>query len=684
MWKLSCVGLAVAAVLAASPHFPDAVQERAFAREAAPRAKPGAPAGAGVRANTPAPAAGVQKPQAAQPVPRHDLVVTATRLETPAREVASSVTVIAGTDLEKTKKPTVFEALGEVCGLAAIRNGGPGSASSVFIRGANSEHLLVLLDGVEVNDPINPSRSFDFAHLTLDNVDRIEVLRGPQSTLYGSDAMGGVINILTKKGRGAPRVTLATQGGSYGTFHSTADLGGSAGVLDYALGLSHFTTRGFSAASSAFPGNSEKDGYRNLGLSGRLGLTFKDGFEAVLLVRTTAAKTDLDNFGGPGGDDPNAAQDYASLFLRGQVRGLLAEGRWEQKLGFSFIHSNRTLDNPVDVLHPYDSERGTFQGRILRIDWQNNVFVHPSHTITFGADLAREQGDSDYRSTSLWGPYESPFPKQTADDLGFYVQDQIKIGGLFFAAAGVRIDRHSRTGTSLTYRLAPALVFDATRTKLKASLGTGFKSPSLYQLYAPATFYGPVGNTALKSEESLGWDVGIEQSLFDGALAAGLVYFRNDFRNLVDFDFSRGYVNIGRARTRGLELSAEGRFRDEVSWRASYTRLEAGDLDAGINLPRRPSDKFAARIDLEFLKAWAIDVSAVYTGARRDLDYSGWDARDVTLAGYLLLDGVLSFNAGRDTQVFVRLDNILGAKYETVFGYGTPGFSAYAGVRVGL
>lgn len=615
---------------------------------------------------------------------QHEIVVTATRIETPARELASSVTVITRADLERSNRPTVLEALRDVMGLAVIQNGGPGSSSSAFLRGANSEHLLVLLDGVEVNDPINPSRSYDFAHLSVDNVERIEILRGPQSTLYGSDALGGVINILTRKGQGKPRLTFSSQGGSYKTLANAVDLGGSSGRVNYAFGLSQFSSAGISAASTGYAGNTEKDGYRNLDLSGRVGIALGHNFEADFIARSVAARTDLDNFGGSGGDDPNSIQDYRSTFLRGQVRGLFLENRWEQKLGFSFITSRRDHKNPIDSEHPFDSEKGTFKGGLLKLDWQNNVFLHPSNTLTFGADIAREQGESTYTSFSIWGPYESDFPRRTADAAGLYVQDQLKIAERFFATVGARLDHLSRAGTALTYRLAPAYFLAATQTKFKATLGTGFKSPSLYQLYAPGTFWGPIGNERLKPEESRGWDLGIEQYFLNGTVVAGITYFRNDFRNLIDFDFSQGYINIGRARTRGLEISGEVRSSENLRLRTSYARLDARDMDSGAELLRRPRDKFTAQVDWTFLRDWTADLTAVYTGRRADKDFSAWVTRDVALPGYWRLDAALSWAVLSKARLFLRFDNILDAKYETVFGYGTPGFSVYGGFKIGL
>ena len=517
----------------------------------------------------------------------HEIVVTAARLETPLIEIASAVTVITREDLERTRPASVLDALRDTPGLGLVRNGGPGAASSIFVRGANSEHVLVLLDGVPLNDPINPSRSFDLAHMTLDGVERIEILRGPQSTLYGSDALGGVINILTARGMGKPAVTLRARAGSLGTLAGGLDVRGSAGAFRYDLSASRESTEGVSAASSAYAGNTERDGYRNWTLAGRAGLVLAGGTEIDLIVRGVSARTDLDAFGGPHGDDPNSIQDYRSGFVRAQIRTLGAGGRWESKAGFAYIRSIRENDNPADGDHPFDSETARYRSARIRADWQNNLFLRPGHTLTAGAELEREVGDSAYFSESLWGPYASVFSSRRADRAGLFVQDRFRLGRAFFATAGLRLDAHGRSGTSLTFRLAPAFLIEKTGTKLKATLGSAFKAPSLYQLYAPETFWGPVGNEHLLPEESLGWDAGVEQTLAGGAVLLGVSFFQSDFRNLIDYDFSRGYINIGRARTSGWEVTAEARPAERLSLRLGYTRLAAEDLDAGVSLLRR-------------------------------------------------------------------------------------------------
>jgi len=616
---------------------------------------------------------------------RHDIVVTATKVETPAREVASSLTVITGPELVRTRRSTVFEALRDIVGLSVVQNGGPGGAASVFIRGANNEHTLVLLDGVALNDPINPSRSYDLAHLSLNLVERVEILRGPQSPLYGSDAMGGVINIITRRERGRPRFTLSGSSGSHGTAGADFGLSGSSGRTEFSLGLSASRTSGVSAASVDYPGNTEKDGYRNVSLTGRLGYALKENLSLEVMVRSVAARSEIDLFGGPYGDDPNDVQDYGSTMARALVRGFLLGQRWEQTLSVSWIGSRRGIENPADDLHPQSSESGTYESGLVNVAWQNNFYLSPSQTLAAGLEVRGERGRSRYVSADPGGAYESAFPSETAWAGGLYVQDQWKVRDTFFLTAGARLDRHSRTGTALTYRLAPALVVGRAGTKLRATLSTAFKSPSLYQLFAPPTAWGPIGNPGLRPERVTGWDAGLDQDLFGARIRLGLTYFSGSFRDLIDFDYLLGYVNIGRAATSGLEVTLDSRPLGPdrpFTARASYTRLSARDEDSGEALLRRPRDKFAAELGTRLLGRLDVLLSVLAVGARADRDYSAYPYPTVELPAYALVNAVLSTSVSKSLDLFLRLDNILGARYEMVWGYGTYGFAASAGFRL--
>lgn len=613
---------------------------------------------------------------------RHEIVVTATRIEIPAREAASSITVISREDLEMMKIATVLEALQDVLGVYIIQYGPVGGTGSVSLRGANAEHTLVMLDGVELNDPISPSRSYDLAHLSIANIERIEILRGAQSTLYGSDALGGVINIITKQGRGNPQAHFLSLGGSYGTFLNSAEFGGSSDTFHYALAASYFRSNGFSAASTSYEGNEEKDGYSNLTISGKAGYSLRKNIELDLTWRTLKTKSEIDNFGGAYGDDPNNTQLYNAFILKGQIRHLFLQNRWEQKINLSYLKYHREYDNPTDAAHIFDSDQSKFESQQWKLDWQHNLFLDEKNTLTFGLEHQQELGQSDYYSESILGPYSSLFPLKKARNTGIYVQDQIRWADRFFATVGVRLDHHTQSGQAVTFRVAPAYFLQQTGTKFKASYGTGFKSPSLYQLYAPETTWGPVGNRTLQAERSTGWDVGIEQSLFLNKLGLGFTYFASDYRNLIDFDYVQGFTNISRASSRGAEFFLQARLNNSLHFNASYTRIEAKDKVTNQYLLRRPKHKFAARANCDFSRKAHLTLSLIHMGKSEDMDWSGWISRRVVMPSYTLLNASFAYDMLHKVQIFLKSENLLDEEYETVKGYGTAGFSLYGGLKV--
>lgn len=613
---------------------------------------------------------------------RHHIVVTATRIETPAKEIATSVTVITRQELENTKKTTLVEALQEVLGISILQSGPVGSSASLMLRGANSEHTLVMIDGVEVNDPITPARTYDLAHIRVESIERVEILRGPQSTLYGSDAMAGVVHIITQKGQGKPRLHLSSMGGSYGTFSGTAGLTGSMDKLQFSLQASSLTSQGFSAANAFLEGNTEADGYKNLSLSARIGYKVSDRIDLDFSSRLIDTTTDIDNYGGPFGDDPNNIQTYDSLYIKGLARGLFLKNRWEQTWAFSTVHSSRETENPTDERHPSDSDRSRFKSDLTKLDWQNNLFLNDSNTLTFGAEYQQERGESGYDSVSMYGESTNFFPLKKNQNTGFYAQEQLRLEGKFFITAGIRLDSHSQSGLFATYRVAPAFLIKKTRTKLKATYGTGFKSPSLYQLYAPGNSWGPIGNPALKPEESTSWDAGIEQELWGEKIIMGGTYFSSRFENLIEFDYTKGYINVARASSAGIEFFIDIKPSDELSVSASYSHIETKDKNTGQALLRRPKNKLTVAVDLRVLSKGHFFLSLIHTGSRDDQEWIDWISTRVQMAPFTLLNATGSWDLHPHIQLFLRFDNILDQSYELIKGYGTPGFSVYGGFKI--
>lgn len=609
------------------------------------------------------------------------VVVIATRVETPMEEIASSVTVISSKEIERKQKTTVLEVLKGLPGLDVVQNGGVGGATSIFLRGANSEHTLVMIDGVEVNDPISPGRSYDFAHLTVDNIERIEVIRGPQSTLYGSDAIGGVVNIITKKGEGKPKFFLSTEGGSFTTFRESTGVSGGNRWINYSLGFSRLDTDGISAASKK-DGNYERDGYKNTSLSARLGFIPKENLDVDFIFHYIKAKTELDNFGGVGGDDPNYVQESEQFLFKTQLGLSLFEKVWTQKLGFAMNDYDRDVKNKKDPQHPFDSERGQYDGQLMKLDWQHHLQLHKTNALTFGFEYEREEGKSKYYWESIWGPGQSIFPNKTANIKGYYIQDEIKLWDRLFATLGIRIDDHSRFGSETTYRVAPAYLIKETNTKIKGTFGTGFKAPTLYQLFAPATLWGPIGNKDLKPEKSKGWDFGVEQNFFKNRVTLGATYFRNDFKDLIQFDWGQGYINIAKAKTEGVELFASAKPIDDLTLRINYTYTDTEDKTTGEALIRRPKNKIGFDINYHFLNNGNVNLGVIYVGKRDDLDFSISPSRRVKLDQYTLVNLAVSYDITKNFQLFGRVENLLDKEYEEVKGFGTPGLSFFGGMKL--
>jgi vitamin B12 transporter len=613
---------------------------------------------------------------------KYEVTVTANRVETPLKETATAVTVITREELEKLQKTTVLEALEEVTGLTFSQNGPAGSQAALYVRGANPEHTKVLIDGIELNDPITPGRTFDMGLLMIESIDRIEIVRGPQSSLFGSDAMGGVVNIITRQGRGKPQLQFAAQGGSYNTLIGNAEIHGGTESIFYSLGTTYYNSEGFSAAGKQYEGNTENDGYRNLTISGSLGFHLPNNIDINLGIRNINSRLEADAAGGDFGDDPNYVQNYDTMQLFGSAKSLFVRNRWESKLTFSYLEYDRKHENPTDDMHPTDSDRSHYRSNLFKLDWQNQIFAHEAHNLTLGAEYGNERGESEYYSESMWGPYESLFPEKQAHNFGLYVQDRVRLAGRFFAALGARYDHHDQAGGAFTYRLAPAYYLEPTGTRFKATLGSGFKAPTLYQLYAPPTFWGPIGSEDLKPESSTGWEGGIEQELLDRSVILGALYFSNTFKELIDFDYVQGYHNVGKATTRGGEFFLRAYPTPQLLLAAEYTRTETRNEDTGEKLLRRPRDKFVAKFNYNFLRRGHLAVNLIHIGEREDLFFEDFQSTRVTLGSYTLLNLAAAYDVIPSLQVFLRMDNILNQEYEMIKGYGTPGFSVYLGFRL--
>lgn len=582
-----------------------------------------------------------------------DVIVSATKTETYQAEIGSSTTVITSEYIKKTQKRTVQELLRDVPGVSVAQTGTFGGTTSVYLRGAKPDQAMVLIDGIEVNDPM--SGGFDFAHLTTDNIERIEVVRGPQSTLYGSDAMAGVINIITKKGKGKPEINGYLEDGSHNTFRENLGLNGNINKFNYSLSASRLDSDGINKISSGF----EKDGYLNTAIFSKIGYKIFDNSELSLVVNFTDAKTSIDD--GAYDDDPNNTAWWRNI--AGKIAFDQAiNSMWDHKLSFSSSQTRRKYKDDPDSVDPTDNTHNWFKGNMNKFEWQHNISPVVWDTLTCGFEYEEEKGFADGRSTS------NRLDRKTVDTAGYYLQNQFKLWEKLFITPGLRVDNHELFGTKTTYKISTAYLISQTGTRLKGNWGTGFKAPSLYQLYHPT-----YGNPNLNPDENKSYDFGFEQELFKNKLFFDLTYFYNNFKNMVEYSASK-YKNIGKAETKGFEIGAKFLPVDNFTIGTNFTYIDTKDKQTGLELLRRPKREANLDLNWKFIAKANLNLNINYVGSRKDTGY-------ITDKAYTILRLAPSYDITKNFQIFGRVENLFDKEYQGVAGYATLRRSFYGGIK---
>ncbi len=595
-----------------------------------------------------------------------EVVVTPTKTEEPMAEIGSSVSVVTSKQIEESGKRTVGNVLRDVPGVTVVQTGPLGSLVDVYLRGTKPGQTLILINGVEVNDPMAPTRGFNLAHLTTEDIERIEVLRGPQSTLYGSEAIGGVINIITKRGEGKPTIGAYVEGGSYTTFRESASLRGVYEKLDYYASLTRVDSNGFSAAK----GGSERDGYYNTTLTGRLGLNVFANSRLDAFISYIDAKSDLDDGGYE--DDPNYDQKWDNFTSRLAFDQQLLPW-WQHELSCSYTETKRKYKDKKDDIDIFEDMKSWYKGDDFNAEWQHNFQIKEIDTITAGVEYERERGSSYYR----WDTYTDNFSRRHLDNWGYYLQNILKLWERWFTTVGVRLDDNEEFGDDTNYRIASSYLIKQTGTQLKGSWGTGFKAPTLYQLYSV------YGDQTLRPEESRGYDLGIVQELFTKKLKLGVTYFHNRIKELIDWDAGLWqYKNIGKAITKGVETELFFIPWDVLRVGLNYTYLETKDKTTGQELLRRPKNKASLNVNWQFLQKGNLNLDLVYVGKREDQDFTVFPYNRIVLSSYVRVDVFCSYDINDNLQVFARVENLFDEDYEEVYGFNTPGISGYLGGKV--
>ncbi|HZH27988.1 MAG TPA: TonB-dependent receptor [Azospirillaceae bacterium] len=596
--------------------------------------------------------AGPATAQESQP----EVVVTATRLPTPVDQVGSSISVITGAQIERSQQPNPLDLLKRTPGVSITRAGGVGSTANVRIRGSEPGQVKVLVDGIELNDPSSTDRGFDFNSLLVGGTDRIEVLRGPQSALYGNDAMGGVVNILTSPGEGPLTTTLEAEAGAFRTFRQRAHVGASGERWSAAVTGANLTTEGFSRVRAG----GENDGAINRGAHGRFGFHATDDIRFDATLGYWHLDTEF---------DPLITQDGPASQTKDTMYGRFAttfeafDDRLSTTLFVNGSRTDRAFDEPVGFFR-----FSTFDGWQRTLGLQSTYNVDGDDKLTVGAERRTEYAETT--STDGTGVRTRGLDDANSTN-GLFAQYQLGLFDSLYLTAGLRRDTNENFGGSTTYRLAGAYVLKPTGTTFRASVGTAAKAPTLFQLHAPG-----FGNPELEVERSTGYEAGVEQSLLDDRVVLGATVFRNNHRDLIAFEGST-YRNVARARTQGFELTGTVRPLEWLEVSANYTLLDTLDLETDRELARRPRHTANLLADVQATDELKIGANLRYVGQQRDRAA----ANSAELAPAFVLDLLATYRLTDHLTAFGRVENLTNADYEEVRGYRTSGRAAYVGLR---
>jgi vitamin B12 transporter len=598
------------------------------------------------------------------------VVVTATRIPTPELQVASSISVITADEIADRQIQTLPDLLKQVPGLHVVQTGGPGGQTSVFMRGTNSNHTKVLVDGIDVSDPSSATSSFDFGQFLTQDIEKVEILRGPQSGLYGSDAIGGVINVITKSGSGPAQFTAGVEAGSFDTFSQAGGVSGSADGFHYAAHLEHLHSGAtpVTPLDLLAPGERRIDDYDdNLTGSAKLGFDVTEHFDLGLVARYTDTHLRLtgDNFNTfPATPDASqSANDTRQYYTRGTAHFVALDGALEQTVGIAYSNIKSFQFSPDNPESDYFGERTKF-------DWQGNIRLAAGEKLVLGAEHQRDE-------------ITVPISADTSINSG-YAELQSGFGDSVFNTLSVRYDDNDRFGGKATYRVAPVFLIKETGTKLKGSVGTAFKAPTLDQMFQNFPLFGFYGNPDLKPESSLGYDLGFEQSLRGEQVRFGATYFRNNIKNLIEAkenaDFTSTYANVGRAVTDGVESFASYQPLQALTFRLDYTYTQATDDILHQELLRRPKHKIDLNTawhatDRLSINATVLSVSSWIDGNR---DFS---ILRLTAPGYTTMNLAAAYNLTGNLTIYGRVNNLFDRHYENPVGFLQPSLGAFAGIK---
>lgn len=593
-----------------------------------------------------------------------EIVVTASGFEQPREETGQAITVIDAEELERTQTAVISDILKTVPGVRIASNGGVGGVSSAFVRGGESSQTLVLIDGVRINDPSSPNAAFDFGALLTGNIDRIEVLRGPNSVIWGSQAIGGVVNIRTE----APTDDLSIKArGEYGyrdTTDLSANVSGTSGIFSGSIGGSYFRTDGISALSAG----TERDGYRNHAANAKVKVAFTDAISLDLRGYYNKGRVEFDDPFAPAPETNFPETENEQFVAYAGLNASFADGRFRNRLAYTHTDIQRTgTEQPAN---PFSFNVNEFNGKIDRFEYHGAFDLIGALTLVFGVEHERAFASTFFPANGTPNPDTAKYRVTSV-----FGQAIVKPFDGLTVTGGVRHDDYNIYGGETTFGANLAYTPNDGRTVFRGTYAEGFRAPTLTESTLP------FGNPNVRPETAKSYDVGIEHSFIDGAVTAGATYFNRKSNDQITFSFvTFQSENIARVRSDGLEFSLDIRPTEALRVSADYSLVDAKDRSPGATfgnrLARRAKDSANVAIDWE--TPWGLSLGSSILIVGDSFDNL---ANTVRLDGYALVSVRAAYAIGERLELFGRVENLFEERYQTVARYGVYGRNAYVGVR---
>lgn len=568
----------------------------------------------------------------------------------------SSVVVVSESEMETLQVATVIDLMARLPGISISQNGGLGTTAALRIRGAEAGHTLVLIDGVRINDLSAPDGAYNFANLTVDNIERVEILSGPQSTLYGSDAIGGVVSIITKR-LDQPVMAGATfEIGSLETARASAYLGIRHGDFSSMMTVQGLHTNGISAADDD-AGNTEADGFDTSGARIHLSEKINEHLTLEGFWHFSRSWSEFDTFS-------------FSTFSIIDGDGVTRSKEFQGALGASWVNAAESWHNSVRLSWARGQRRDHEHGEPSFDSNSHNRVLDFLSTFEASRDwmlLVGAQHQSQDIHIETFGEYASTFEVST-DVVGVFGETQIKPLQQLNLTMGVRRDHHQSFGGYTTWRAAAVYRLSDMRTLFRANWGTAYKAPTLFQLFSP------FGDPALRPEESKGWEVAVESELLVNQLHGSLVYFQRSSTNQIDFDLQTSqFTNLLTTRASGMEARVAISYRGTTAIDLNYTHINAFNAETGLVLPRRPKNLLNLNVDHHLTPKLSLGLGVFFSGRQQD--------GESFLDAYKTVDLRAQYSLSQRINFFARIENIFDEDYQMVRGYGTRGLSLFFGLR---